>query len=234
MEFKALASSSSGNLYVVDDGQTRLLLEAGVTRKKMQKLTEFQSFAACLVTHEHKDHSLCVKTLLKDGLRVIMSQGTADALDLEGVETVGHMETFTVGTFIVKAFRVLHDAQEPLGWVIKSKVDGDVLVFATDTVNLAYKFPGVSLLCIEANFDQAILDSKEYMPEVLRKRIANTHMEIDVLCNYLRTLDLSRCREIYLMHLSDSTSNEEDFVDKVTRAVPAGIKVIACPKEVKK
>ena len=55
-------------------------------------------------------------------------------------------------------------------------------------------------------------------------------MEIDTLCDYLRSLDLSQCREIYLLHLSDATSHEGHFINKVARAVPRGIQVTACKK----
>ena len=68
------------------------------------------------------------------------------------------------------------------------------------------------------------------MPEKVRYRITNSHMEIDNLCDYLRSLDLSQCREIHLLHLSDATSHEGHFINKVARAVPAGIKVTACKK----
>ena len=127
-------------------------------------------------------------------------------------------------------FATFHDAAEPLGFLIKSRVDGDVLAFATDTVNLAYRFPGVNILAIEANFDQEILDTREKIPEKVRHRIANTHMEIERLCAYLRSLDLSRCREIYLLHLSDSSSREWAFINRVRRVVPGHIKVTVCQK----
>ena len=82
----------------------------------------------------------------------------------------------------------------------------------------------------EANFQQGILDRSERMPEKTKKRVSNTHMEIDVLCDYLRTLDLSQCREIHLLHLSDATSHEGHFINKVARSVPPGIAVTACRK----
>ena len=56
MKFEALASSSSGNAYIVSDRDTRILLECGVSHKKLQKLSGFSlsEFKACLVSHEHK------------------------------------------------------------------------------------------------------------------------------------------------------------------------------------
>ena len=232
MRFKALASSSAGNAYVVSDEETHVLLECGISHSKLQKLSGFSlsEFQACLVTHEHKDHAKSVAELISRGMAVYMSQGTAEALETEGAELIESMAQFNVGSLDIVPFTTFHDAREPLGFLIKSRVDGDVLAFATDTVNLRYKFPGLNILAIEANYDKAILDRCERMPEKVRYRITNSHMEIDTLCDYLRSLDLSQCREIHLLHLSDATSHEGHFINKVARAVPPGIEITACKK----
>ena len=232
MKFQALASSSAGNAYIVSDNDTRILLECGVTHKNLQKLSGFSlsEFQACLVSHEHKDHAKAVAELISRGMEVYMSQGTAEALDAEAVTLIEHMEQFNVGSLDIVPFTTFHDAKEPLGFLIKSRVDGDVLAFATDTVNLRYKFPGLNILAIEANYDKNILERCERMPEKVRYRITNSHMEIDTLCDYLRSLDLSECREIHLLHLSDATSHEGHFINKVARAVPKGIEITACEK----
>lgn len=232
MKFKSLVSSSKGNLYTVTDGKTSLLLECGLTYKKMQKAVDFKlsKFAACLLTHCHADHSKCVKDLIRDGMRVYMSCGTAEALDLDGAKLIENMEQFNVGSFDIVPFATFHDAKEPMGFLIKSRVDGDILAFATDTVNLRYRFPGVNILAIEANYSKSILEKCEKLPEKVRRRITNSHMEIGTLCEYLSELDLSSCREIHLLHLSDATSHEWDFLFKVKAAVPKGISVTACKK----
>ena len=232
MRFESLASSSSGNAYVVSDNDTRILLECGVSHKKLQKLSGFSlsEFQGCLVTHDHKDHAKSVLELISRGMPLYMSQGTAEALETDAVNLIEHMEQFNIGSFDIVPFTTFHDAREPLGFLIKSRVDGDVLAFATDTVNLRYKFPGLNILAIEANYDKAILDRCERMPEKVRYRITNSHMEIDTLCDYLRSLDLSQCREIHLLHLSDATSHEGHFINKVARAVPPGIEITACKK----
>ena len=232
MRFESLASSSSGNAYIVSDKDTRILLECGVSHKKLQKLSGFSlsEFQGCIVTHEHKDHAKAVLELISRGMTLYMSQGTAEALETDAVNLIEHMEQFNIGSFDIVPFTTFHDAKEPLGFLIKSRVDGDVLAFATDTVNLRYKFPGLNILAIEANYDKAILDRCEKMPEKVRYRITNSHMEIDTLCDYLRSLDLSQCREIHLLHLSDATSHEGHFINKVARAVPPGIEITACKK----
>lgn len=232
MRFMSLASSSHGNAYIISDKETRILLECGLSRKKLQQLAGFKltAFDACIVSHEHKDHSGCVADLIKAGLPVYMSQGTAEALGVELVTAIQHGEQFTVGSMDVVPFTTFHDAAEPLGFLFKSRCDGDVLAFATDTVNLAYHFPGVNILAIEANYDREILDRSEKLPDKVRHRITNSHMEIDALCRYLRTLELSQCREIYLLHLSDAMSDEGRFLYQVRRCVPVWVQVIACQK----
>ena len=232
MRFESLASSSHGNAYIVSDSDTRILLECGVSHKQLQKMLSFSlsDIKACLVSHEHKDHAKCVDELIRRGMAVYMSYGTAKALENDSVTLIEHMEQFSVGSLDIVPFATFHDSAEPLGFLIKSRIDGDVLAFATDTVNLRYKFPGLNILAIEANYDRTILDRCEKLPNKVRHRITNSHMEIETLCDYLRSLDLSECREIYLLHLSDAMSREWYFINKVTEAVHPGIKITACQK----
>lgn len=237
MIFQSLASSSSGNAYLVSDGQTNILIECGLSHKKLQQACGFKltSLDAVLISHEHKDHSQCVDKLLASGIPVYLSQGTARALELPeklldmATEMIAG-EQFTVGTMVIKPFSTFHDAQEPMGFVMQSQVDWDVFAFATDTVNLPYNFPGVNILALEANFQQDILDRSERMPEKTKKRVSNTHMEIDKLCECLRRMDLRSCRELWLLHLSSAMSHEGQFVNKVRRAVPNWVQVKSCPK----
>ena len=66
------------------------------------------------------------------------------------------------------------------------------------------------------------------LPEAFLTRLkAQLGDEFD---DYLRSLDLSQCREIHLLHLSDATSHEGHFLNKVARAVPKGIEITACEK----
>ena len=237
MIFRSMASSSSGNAYLVSDGHTHILIECGVSHKKLQQLCGFKltSLNGVLVSHEHKDHCRCVEKIIASGIPVYLSQGTARALEMPEklLDLATEMENgqqFTVGTIDVLPFSTFHDAEEPLGFVMQSSKDGDIFAFATDTVNLPYNFPGVNLLAVEANFQQDILDRSERMPEKTKHRVSNTHMEIDKLCQCLRRMDLSRCREIYLLHLSSAMSHEGQFINKVVRAVPRHVRVSVCPK----
>lgn len=241
MIFQSFASSSEGNAYLVSDEMTSILIECGISYKALEEASGFKltSLHGVLVSHEHNDHCRCVKRFLKNCVPVYLTQGTARALmesnklsenllDLATEMVAG--EQFTVGTMIIKPFSTFHDAQEPMGFVIQSTVDWDVFAFATDTVNLPYNFPGVNILAVEANFQQDILDRSERMPEKTKKRVSNTHMEIDKLCECLRRMDLTQCRELWLLHLSSAMSHEGQFVYKVQRAVPRWVQVKSCPK----
>lgn len=233
MIFTPLASSSHGNAYLLDDGQTCLQIECGPTYKHLQKLTGYNTtqILGCLVSHEHKDHSGCYKQLLKNGTPVYASQGTADALECDIIDILEPWKQAAIGTFDVLPFPVFHDAEEPIGFLIRSRVDGEKLVFATDTVNLAYQFPGVNLVAVECNYSDDILNRSERMPEKVRHRIKNAHMSVIRCCNWLEKLDKSNVREVYLMHLSDACSNEWMFRRMVQDVVGPYIKVTVCPKE---
>ena len=230
MTFTSLASSSHGNCYVVSDGETAILLECGISFRRIKKGLGFDLSAirACLVSHEHKDHAKSVMDLIKSGVEVFASEGTAEALDCALITPVEAGVQFHVGSLEIMPFRTWHDAEEPLGFLIYSRVDGERLVFATDTVNLGYQFPCVNLLALEANYDTEILARCERMLEKVRYRVTNSHMEISTLCRYLETLDLSACRALYLLHLSNAASSEGNFIARVRRVVPPNVQVIAC------
>lgn len=233
MNFIPLASSSHGNAYIVDDGRTRLLLECGVSYKKLQKLTNYNTagLAGCLISHEHSDHAGCYAQLIQNGVPVYASEGTADALGCGLIELLEDREQVRIGSYDVLPFPTFHDAAEPLGFLIRSATDGEKLVFATDTVNLGYRFPGVGIVAVECNYDEEILARAERMPEKVRHRISNAHMSIGRACAWLSKLDMAALRAVYLMHLSDACSREADFVRAVRAVVPPGVTVTACPKE---
>lgn len=230
MTFTSLASSSHGNCYVVSDGKTTILLECGISFRRIKKGLGFDlsNIRACLVSHEHKDHAKSVMDFIKSGVEVFASEGTADALDCDLITAVADRVQFQAGSLEIMPFTTFHDAAEPLGFLIYSHTDGDRLVFATDTVNLGYQFPNINLLALEANYDASILARCERMPEKVRHRVTNSHMEIQTLCRYLRTLDLSECRALYLLHLSNAASSEGYFIERVRQVVPQHVQVIVC------
>lgn len=231
MIFTPLASSSKGNAYILEDGETKLLIECGIPYRRLKKLMGFEvsSLSGCLLSHEHKDHAKCHMELVKDGIPVYTSLGTAEALECELLEVLEEDAEFTVGTFRIRTFETFHDAQEPIGFLIQSTVDGERMIFATDTVNLAYKFPPLDIIALEANYDEHILARNTRIPEKIVERIRNTHMEIQRTCAYLAKFDRSRLRTVYLCHLSDASADAGGFHRTVQRVLP-GVAVVVCEK----
>ena len=101
LRFIPLASSSHGNAYLLDDGKTCLLIECGVSYKKLQRLTGFgvSGIIGCLISHEHHDHAGCYEQLIKSGIPVYASRGTAEALECDLFEILEDRERVTIGSF---------------------------------------------------------------------------------------------------------------------------------------
>ncbi len=231
MTFRSLASSSKGNAYMVSDGETTILLECGLTLPKLKKATGFtlSRCAACFVTHEHKDHSHAAGQLIKQGIPVFMTEGTARALDLPEAEILEARAPVQIGWLRVMAFRVWHDAKEPVGFLIDDTRTGERLLFAADTRNLDYTPARLTYVAIECNYEDVLLERSERMPDALKTRIRHTHMEVGDCIRYLKKLDLSSCLCVWLLHLSAGNSNEEAWMRRFRQEFP-GLDVRICPE----
>ncbi|WP_270167523.1 MBL fold metallo-hydrolase [Paenibacillus sp. SYP-B4298] len=216
-----MASSSAGNAYRVTDGQTMLLLEAGLAYKEIQRALHFKvtQLAGCLITHEHGDHSRAAKDLMRAGVSIYTSEGTSDALGLFGhrLRPVKAHTQLTIGTWTVMPFDVEHDAAEPLGFVLANTA-GDKLVFLTDSYYSRYTFSEITHLMVECNYALDIVnrrvDAGELHP-AQKRRLLQSHFGLDNVKDMLRANDLSRLREVWLLHLSDSNSDAERFKREV-------------------
>lgn len=229
IEFKVISSSSKGNCYHVTDGHTPLLLECGIPFKKIQQALGFQvlGLAGCLVSHEHGDHARAVKDMMKAGVDCYMSIGTMAAVLCARpnnnpvphcAKAVTAMNTFNVGTWTVLPFDTVHDAAEPLGFLLAS--GNEKLLFATDTAYLKYKFKGLSIIAVECNHQLDILNrnvESGAVPWSVKNRVMTSHFELDNVLDCLAANDLTAVREIHLLHLSDGNSD----ADNMKRAVQA-------------
>jgi len=222
MEIAVLASGSSGNCYRVSDGHTSLLLECGIPFKEIQKKLNFQlhEIDACLVSHEHQDHAKAVKELLKYGIEVCMSTGTATMFDCDllKITTVEPLQQFKVGTFEILPFSTEHDTAEPIGFLIYSTVIKEKLLFVTDTYYVRYRFSGLNYIMVECNYSMDILNKNVeagLVESALKSRILKSHFSLENVKEFLKANDLSRVREIWLLHLSDGNSDEKRFKREV-------------------
>lgn len=226
MQIEPLASSSKGNAYLIQDGMTTLLLECGIPFKELKRKSNFvvpSKIDACLVSHSHGDHSKCVKDLLRYGVTVMALQATFDELCIKGhhnAKCVVNKQYLSVGTFDIMFIEMFHDVP-CLGFFIYSSVTKEKLLFATDTYMIKYAINDLNYIMIEANYDIDLVES-----DSLRKRLVNSHMSIETTIQYLNTIDLSKIKEIYLMHLSSRHSNADDFKKRVMQAT--GKPVIVC------
>lgn len=221
INIKTLASGSKGNAYLIDDGVSQLLIECGIKYKDIQVALNFDTkrVVGCLLSHEHKDHSKGLKDVLRAGIDVFMSKGTAEAEGIKHhrINIVENKKQFKVGTFTILPFDVEHDVNEPFGFLIANE-QGDKLLFATDTYYIKYKFTGLTHLMIECNYSQTILDDNintGVVPQVMKRRLMQSHFSLENVIEFLKANDLSKVDEIHLLHLSDTNSNELEFKNKI-------------------
>lgn len=233
--FTSLASSSKANAYLVSaPGAAPLLLEAGLPIKALREKLNFglSMLAGCLVSHEHGDHSRAVKNLLKAGVECYMSLGTMGALGfmhhrLIALNNPRSFDGMLIGKWKIKAFPLEHDAAEPLGFLIGR--DDDRLLFIPDTAYVENRFEGITTIAIECNHVEDILSEniqRGSIPAVVGRRVRRSHMGLQTVIDMLKANNLSKCRAIYLLHLSDGNSDERRMVAEVQAAT--GIPTTAC------
>lgn len=236
MEIIPIASSSNGNCYYISDGSSHLLIECGIRIDKIAKaipvnLTELNG---CLISHEHKDHSLSASKLLRY-CHIFASKGTLEELSIESYKykqhEIKHNQALRIGTFAVIGFNVQHDAKEPLGYLIYSETTKEKLLFATDTFYIQSKFAKLNYIMIECNYAKEILKKNidgGKIPKVVANRLFSSHFELENVKEFLKANDLSQVKAIYLMHLSDGNSDEIRFKHEIMALT--GKPVIVCPK----
>ena len=225
MDIKVIASGSSGNAYLIGDGHTRLLLDAGIPFKRIQIGCGFRtsSIDGCLVTHRHGDHAAAIPKLLQRGITVYSN---ADVVGLyPGVQHVETRREFRAGTFRILPFEAEHDVP-CYGYQVTSTETGEKLVYITDSAYIRYTFTGLTHLMIEANYAEDIMLGNvrdEKIQFSLAERVAGTHMRIETLLDLLRSNDMSKVRQIYLLHLSDNNSDAEAFKKMVQQETGAEV-----------
>ncbi len=229
IEIKSFGSSSAGNSYLLKDGDSTLLLEAGIQPKKMK--INWGKVDALLITHEHMDHAKYAKDYnRRGGFNIYCTPGTAK--QLKGVANYRVMECdylkqFTVKGWHIILFEIQHDTAQPAGFLIQTP-SGKKVLFATDTYYIKYKFSGITHFLIECNYsidillnnvEQGFIDKGQY------KRILKSHFELNNLISFFEANDLSKTEEIHLIHLSNRNSDERLFISEIeqTTGIPTYI-----------
>lgn len=219
MDFTSHFSSSSGNLYSVTDGERRLLLECGVTIKKIREALnhDLSDYEDCIVSHGHQDHARSAKDLMKAGINVYCTIDTAKTIGLDLMShrfsPISANAKFVAGGFQVLPFATEHDCPGSVGFLVMSPKDK--LLFLTDSFYVRYRFPGLTIMAIECNWSPETL-SEDLDPSV-RRRLLASHFSLPHVKDFLAANDLSRVREIHLLHLSRDNADTELFRGDIER-----------------
>lgn len=223
--FCPLFSGSKGNCTYIGAANSGILVDAGVSARRIVKALqerdiEPSSVAAVFVTHEHTDHVMGLRALVKRfGYKIYASAGTLKALYekqiLEGncrFEEVPENGVAAADLFVT-AFRTSHDSRESTGFRVCTR-DGRTLAVATDTgcmtAAVRHALRGCDLALIESNHDVNMLENGVY-PYYLKQRILcdTGHLSNDCCAAELPELAMSGMTRFVLAHLSLENNRPE-------------------------
>ncbi len=236
-----LGSGSLGNSILIEAGQTRVLVDAGLSAKQLvNRMAELdvtpQDLSGILLTHEHGDHAR--------GLRVLMTKHNnvpiyANALTREVLaEKVGpgvHWRVFEKGQpfgvseLNVTAFPIPHDAADPVGFVLRRGESAMAVVsdlgYITSPVRDSLK--EMDGIFIESNYDQDMLDADTKRPWATKQRISSRHGHLsnDQVGDLMKEVASPRLKRVVLGHLSSDCN----CPDLVTRHISAELSTAGHP-----
>ena len=231
-----LASGSEGNCLLLTDGTTNLLVDAGISARRIKMALgqlglSPDDLSAILITHEHSDHICGLATLTKHH-RITICASTPTARQLSyrvaGIEPllqcVNDGDLISIGTLQVQVFATSHDSACSVDYRVDSRY-GSVGVL-TDTgyvtESACQTLRGVDLLVLESNHDVEWLRSGPY-PYYLKERILGTqgHLSNDCAAAFAVQMAQSGTQEIVLAHLSKENNTPVRALDTVQRALGA-------------
>ncbi|WP_100374308.1 MBL fold metallo-hydrolase [Bacillus sp. FJAT-45037] len=225
LRFSVLASGSTGNAVYVETNEKRLLIDAGLSGKKMDELFSEvgrnpKDLDGILVSHEHSDHIKGVGIFArKHKVPIYANEKTWAAMEGK-IGTISTEQKFIFGTEEVKAFGnldvesfgVSHDAAEPMFFCFHH--EGKKLVLATDMGYVSERIKGTvkgaNMYIFESNHDLNMLRMGRY-PWNVKRRILS---DVGHVCNEDAALALSevitdQTSRIYLAHLSLDNNMKE-------------------------
>ena len=244
MEFYTLASSSAGNAALVCHNDTHLLIDAGISCRRITQSLAALSLTlddldGILITHEHIDHVRALGTLQKKhAVPLYASFGTAAALDYPApyLHAFAADEAFAIKDLQIRSFRTSHDAKESVGYRIES--DAGSLAVLTDTgfvTDEAHDAAlGADMLLLESNHDVVMLKNGGY-PYYLKQRILSEygHLSNDTAAEFAIECVRAGTSDILLAHLSDENNSPQLAEYTVGRALQSSglsVRLAAAPR----
>ena len=223
--FCSLYSGSSGNSLFVESENTKLLVDAGVSSKKIEEaLANLEidptSIDGILITHEHLDHVQGLGTFAKKfNLPVFVNEKTLDAMPKQkekisekNIKLFNINEKFEIGDIKVKPFSIPHDAANPCGFNIFK--DDKKISIATDighmTNGILKNLEDSIFIMLESNYDPEVLKYSKY-PYQLKTRIAGPdgHLSNELAGKTISYLLNSGLKQAVLGHLSKQSNFPE-------------------------
>lgn len=223
MILKSLSSSSRGNIHILQNDDTTLLLDCGVKFNRLTKELNPIKIDGVLITHEHNDHVGGCKTLAENKKTVYYS--TKETLSKIEVplflkHAIQPFKTFKIGSFSIVAFEVRHDAIHPINFLIKDEVTGAQLLYITDTGYIDnLEFKDIDYFLIECNFDEEWFnkDDLTVTEQIKKKRLLSDigHLSIQRTIEFLRRTMNYNTKKIILCHISHSFDEYKEFEKRV-------------------
>lgn len=220
LKFATIASSSSGNCIYVGTEYTNILIDAGLSGKKIEEgLKELEltgdKIDAIFVTHEHTDHVNGIGVISRRyNIPIYATEGTwenmpstvkAETIRSDCKRYVYANENTFFNDLVIKPFDIPHDAKEPVGYSIMT--EKDKITIATDighiTDTIKENAKGSSILLLESNHDLNMLKNGAYAYS-LKQRILSDygHLSNENAGRFLSACADSRLKYVFLGHLS--------------------------------
>lgn len=223
--FCSLFSSSSGNSAFLSTGRTNILIDAGVSAKRLKTALinrdiDPKSISGIFITHEHSDHISGVRVLASSfNIPVFATEGTLSYMQENGTlngkfpfEVISY-DGMEIGDMFIKPFPTSHDSRESCGYKIELPHSQKAAI-ATDmgkiTPEVRDNIIGCDLVMLESNHDIGMLQNGPY-PYILKRRIlSDTGHLSNIACGDMAAQLISTgTTRLYLGHLSD----ENNFPD---------------------
>lgn len=222
MQIHILASGSTGNAIYLSMGQTRILVDAGISARRIEQGlagigVQAGDLDAILITHEHSDHIKGLEVLSrKHELPIYTRERTWEAIPgknkLEGRKWLAIDQDFSVGDIDIQAFGISHDAADPVGFCFYYQQSKWVIVtdLGVVTPGVERALTGADLAVVESNHDPELLKNGPY-PAYLKQRIMSKQGHLSnfdtaaLLCRIARYKQM----QIFLAHLSQQNNRPQ-------------------------